>query len=182
MEEHGFSPCGVGHGKLLARFGIPADLDTLVIPKLLQQFGQFVGTAMHIADNVEGAVLVALIRPEARARDARRRDLLRRLQGKDIAKAFTRQATQRAAQILDLAADDVRAEIAVGPLAIALLAEPFGQVEDNRYRQNVIGAGKLNQGLARLGLNVGCIDDGQAAGGKAFLRDIMQHIEGIVGG
>ena len=42
-----------------------------------------------------------------------------------------------------LLADDVRAEVAVGPRAVALLADRLGQVEDDRDREEVVLAGQL---------------------------------------
>jgi hypothetical protein len=85
-------------------------------------------------------------------------------------------------QFLELAADDVWSEIAVSAAAVALLADPFRQVEDERDQQHVELARQRHQRLARRRLHIGRIDHGQAAGGQALASDEVQQIEGVGGG
>ena len=86
------------------------------VAELLEQRHQLVEAAVDVADDVERAVLVACGRSRAAARSiVGRVDLLGRLQDEDVAEALALQAAQRAAQLLALVADDVRAEVAVGP-------------------------------------------------------------------
>ena len=89
-------------------------------------------------------------------------DLLRRLRGRATWRKPSRsEAAQRAAQLAALVADDVRAEVAVRPRAVALLADALGQVEHDRDRQHVVLARQRDERLARLGLHVRRVDDGQ---------------------
>src|SRR3954453_1271032 len=110
---------------------------------------------MDVADDIERAVLVAPIRPEPRTCDASRLNLLGCFQGEDVAEALAFQPAQRAAQILELATNDVRAEVTVGTCAVALLAEPLGQIENDRYRQHMELARQRDQWLTCLRLPFG---------------------------
>jgi len=56
----------------------------------------------------------------------------------DLPEAFAFEAAQSPLQLPLLVADHVRAEVAVGAVAIALLAETLRQVEDDRHRQEVV--------------------------------------------
>ena len=69
------------------------------VAELLQQLTQFVEAAMHVADDVERAVLVLAVVPERLALDRRGVDLLRRGEHEDVAEALALQAAQRAPQI-----------------------------------------------------------------------------------
>ena len=66
-----------------------------------------------------------------------------------------------------------------GPSLVALLAEPFGQVEHDGDRQAVVFAGKLDQRLAGLRLYVGGVDDGQPCPAPAAGGDVVQECEGF---
>src|SRR5690348_6787396 len=76
----------------------------------------------------------------------------------------------------------MRAKIAIWPLAIALVAQLLGQIEDNCYEQAVILSCQGKQWLTRIGLHIRGIGDGQFASSKAFARDKVQYIKGIIGG
>ena len=54
----------------------------------------------------------------------------------------------------------------VGPRLVAVVAERLRQVEDDGDRQAVVLPRQCNQRLARFGLHVGRIDDGQLARGE----------------
>jgi hypothetical protein len=76
--------------------------------------------------------------------------------------------------------DDVRAEIPLLTGSISFLAEPLGQVEHDRDRQAVVFPGQGDERLARLGLDVGRVDDRQAAQGETLSGDEVQEFEGVV--
>ena len=65
--------------------------------------------------------------------------------------ALPLETPQRPSELRLLVADDVRAEVPVGSLAVALQAEFFRQVENNRHRQAVILPGQFHQGLRASG-------------------------------
>ena len=91
---------------------------------------ELVAAAVDVADDVERAVLVAPVVPQPLASIVGRVDLLGRVRGRGRARnprACSRCSERRSSRAL--VADDVRAEVAVGPLAVALVAEPLRQVE-----------------------------------------------------
>ena len=106
-----------------------------LVAELAQQLVELVVAAVDVADDVERAVLGAAVGPQRRALDLGRLDLLGDAQHADAAEALALQALQRAAQLRALLADDVRAEVAVRPRAVALLADRLGQVEHDRDRR-----------------------------------------------
>ena len=91
-------------------------------------------------------------------------------QHEDVAEALALAGRAASAAAALLAADDVRAEVPVGPLAVALLADPLRQVEDDRDRQAVVLPGQRDQRLAGLGLDVGRVDRPSAARRPAAWR------------
>src|SRR5437588_11128499 len=103
------------------------------VAKLLQEFMQFVEAAMHITDDVEGAMLVPEIGPEARALKLNGHNLLRRIQDEDVVKALIFEAAQGFTELHGLIAHDMRAEIAIRAQVIALMADAVRQVKDNCY-------------------------------------------------
>jgi hypothetical protein len=83
---------------------------------------------------------------------------------------------------LDLIADDVAAEIAVGTGLVPIAANSLLQIEDDCNRKAMILARESYQRLPRFGLNIGRVDHGQAAGGKPFAGNELKHLESIFGG
>ena len=102
--------------------------------ELAQQRDELREAAVDVADDVERAMLGSAVRPGRLPLDHRRFDLLRRAEHGDVPEALLAQVLERAAELLALAADHVRAEVPVGPLPVAILAEPLGQVEHDRGR------------------------------------------------
>ena len=139
-------------------------------------------TAMHVADNVERSGLVPPVVVEAGPDDRRRVDLVRRLENVYDAEALALQPAQPAAQHVTLPAQHVWAEVAVRARGVALGADPLREVEHDGDREHVVLPGERDQVLARLGLHVGGVDDGQAPGREALTGDVVQHVEGVTAG
>ena len=108
-------------------------------------------------------------------------DLLGRLQHEDVPEALLPQPAERPPQLRLLVADDVGAEVPVGPQPVPFLADSLGKVEHDGHRQAVVLPGQLDQRLAGLGLDVGGVDDRQPAQGQPLAGDEVEHLEGVVG-
>ena len=133
------------------------------VAELVQQLLELGQAAVHVADDVEGAALVAQVVEQLGSGDRGRLYLVGGVQHVDGAEALAGQAVAVPAQLLALAADHVRAEVAVGALGVALGAQPLRQVQDDGDREHVVLAGQQDQVAAGLGLHVGRVDHGQAA-------------------
>ena len=79
------------------------------------------------------------------AHDRRGVDLLGRAQHVHRAEALALQAAQPAAQLVVLAAQHVRPEVAVGPGGVARRADLSRQVQHDGDRQDVVIAGQLDE-------------------------------------
>ena len=64
-----------------------------------------------------------------------------------------------------------------GREALRSKANPLGHVEHDGDRQHVVRAGQLDQLRARVGLDVGGVDDGQPAGVEPLAGDEVEHLE-----
>ena len=62
---------------------------------------------------------------------------------------------------------------------VAILANAILQVEHERDGKNVIVACELNEWLARFGLDVGGVNDGEFPGRETFGSDEVQDFEGV---
>jgi hypothetical protein len=99
-----------------------------------------------------------------------------------MAKTFAFEVSERAAKILELVVGDMVAETAVGADVIAILTNSFGHVEDDSDREAMILAREFDERLAILGLDVGGVGDGKAAGSEALRGDVVEEFEGVVRG
>ncbi len=135
---------------------------------------------MHVADDVEGPVLLLAVVPERLALDGDGVDLLGRGQHEHVAEALALQAAERPAELLPLLADHVRPEVAVCPSPVPLQTQPLREVEHDGNREAVVGAGQGHQRLARLHLHVGRIHDREPARGEPLAGDEMQGLEGVL--
>ena len=122
-----------------------------------------------------------LVVPERHPLDRGRFDLLGRLQHEDVAEAFLAEAPERPPKLRLLLADDVRAEVPVGPQRGCAPGRPARAGQHDGDRQAVVLPGQLDQRLAGLGLDVGGVDDRQPAQGQPLGGDEVQHLEGVVG-
>ncbi len=108
-------------------------------------------------------------------------DVLGVLQDVDVRNPSRDSPRRPRRSMVALPAQDVRAEVAVGPAGVAVRADPLGQVEHDGDRQHVVLAGQRDELLARLRLDVRGVHDGQPAGGESLAGDVIQHVEGVAG-
>ena len=73
----------------------------------------------------------------------------------------------------------MRAEVAIRPIPIAVLAETLGQVEDDRDRQEMVLAREANERSARFRLHVRRIDDGQPSTRHPLPGDVVEQLERV---
>src|SRR5262249_43908784 len=126
-----------------------------VIAELRQQRFELSRAAMHVADDVERAVLRLAIGPERGTLDGDRFDLFRAARDVHVTKAFVLQLAQGLAQLAYLAAHHVRPERALRARLVALAAQLFRQIQHDRRRQGVVLARQREQRLARFRLHIG---------------------------
>ena len=100
---------------------------------------------------------------------------------KTCRKPSLRKHAERPPQLRRLIADDVRAKVAVGPQPVPLLANLLREVKHDRDGKAVILPGQFHQRLAGLGLDVGGVNDRQAAQGQPLASNKAKHIECIPG-
>jgi hypothetical protein len=152
-----------------------------LVAELGEQLLELVVAAVNVADDVERPALLLAVVPERRARDRRRLDLLRRAEHVHLPEALLAEPAQRAAELARLVADHVRAEVAVGPAAVAVLTEPLRQVEDDCDRQEVVLARERDERRAVLALDVGRVDDREPTGLHSLGGDVVEELEGRLG-
>ncbi len=74
-------------------------------------------------------------------------------------------------QITALLADDMRPEIAVRPLLVALMRHTFRQIENQRDRQAVVLPRQLDKRLPRFALHVRRVHHRQLPGSQPPVRE-----------
>ena len=137
---------------------------------------------MHVADDVERAVVVAAVGPQADALDRRVVDLVGRAQHVDVTEALALEVADRLAQQAALLADGVGADAAVGAGAGALEAQLGRDVEHDRHGQHVVLTGEADQRCSGVALHAGRVDDGEPARLEALAGDVAKDVEGGGGG
>jgi hypothetical protein len=149
-----------------------------LVAELAEQGLQLRPAAVDVADDVERTGDVAVVVEQALAHDLRLGDVLLGAQDVHLAEPLLAEVPEPAAQLVALAADHLRPEVAVRADGVALDAEALGHVEDDRDRQDVVRAGQGDEVAARLGLHVRGVDDREAAGVQALAGDVVQDVEG----
>ena len=147
-----------------------------------QQFLQLGAAAVHVADDVERPGLVPLVGVQPGAGDRGRVDFLGAVQHVHGAEPLAAEPAQAAAELAALAAEHVRAEVPVRAALVPFRAELLGQVEHDRGRQHVVLAGEEDEVAAGFGLDVGGVDDGEAAGFEPLAGDKAEQLERGRGG
>ena len=150
------------------------------VAQLLKQGFEFIAAAVQITDDVKRPVFIPLVVPEWGPLDDSRLDLFGRLEDEDVREAFSLQSSNGSTQLRLLLPDDVRTEVPVFPAPISLLADLFGQVEDQCDRKAMVLSAKLDEQLAGFGLNVRGIDDRQTAEGQPLSGDEVQNLECVI--
>jgi hypothetical protein len=153
-----------------------------LVAEIPEESDEFIVAAVDIADDVERSVVVAPVVPEWLAFDDSGFDFFRRLEDMDGAEALALEPAERTFELLRLLADDVRAEVAVGPSLVAVLGDALGEIEDDGDGKTVKLAGELHERLAGVRLDIGGIDDDEPACGEPLPRDEVEHVEGVAGG
>ena len=136
---------------------------------------------MDVADDVERPVLASPVIPERHLLDGGGVHLLGGFHDEDVSEALLAEPPERPPQLRRLVADDVRAEVPVGAVPVAFLADPLGHVEHERHGQAVVLPGQLDERLAGLGLDVGGVDDRQPSQGQPLAGDEVEYLEGVLG-
>ena len=106
-------------------------------------------------------------------------DLVGAAQDVDAPEALLVQPPERPLEVPVLPGDDVIAEVAVGPLPVALDRDRLGDVDDDRVDQHVVAPGQLDQRCASGLLHVGGVDDRQQAAAQPGADDVVEDVEGV---
>ena len=150
-----------------------------LVAELGKQELELVAAAVDVPDDVEWAVLVGAVIPQARAPDRRRLDRLRRIENVHLAKPLFAHTAQPTPQVANLIADYMRPEVAVGPIPIPDLAQPLREVKHDRDREEVVFTRQLDELRAVLALDVRRVDDRHAPASHALASDEVQDLESI---
>ncbi len=134
-----------------------------VVAELPEERDQLGEAAVHVADGVERAGLVAEIVEERLAHDRSGVDLVDPVQHVYAPEPLFSEELQRPPELVVLAPDDGGREVAVAPLGVARDTRALGHVENDGDRQHVVGAGELDERLPRLRLDVRGVDHRQQA-------------------
>lgn len=113
-EEDSLAPLGMTVDPRVEPYDLGGSFGPYV-PKRVQQPLEFIAAAVHVADDVEGTVLVPAVAPQRLALDGGRRHLFGRRQRVEVAEALPFQTPPRAVELLDLAVDHRCSEVAVRP-------------------------------------------------------------------
>ena len=178
-QEHHPATFGMHEGPVAPEW-IVAVQAGLHVAESSEESLQFLAAPVDIADDVEWAVLVPLVVPQRNTLDGRRLNLLGRVEHKDVPEALPLEPPQRPSELRLLVADDVRAEVPVGSLAVALQTELLWEVENNCYRQAMVLPGQLHQRFASLGLDVRGVDHREPPQGQPLPGDEPEHLERLV--
>ena len=81
---------------------------------------------MHVPDEVERSVVIASIVPKRLAGDRGRIHFFPAGKGEHVSETLLAQPAQGSVKLRALLADDVRAEFALGPILVALVANGLG--------------------------------------------------------
>ena len=150
-----------------------------LVAESLQQKLQFVGAAVHVADDVERAGVAPLVGPERLAHHFRCVARFRRRQLPDLAETFTLQPPEPLADLGHHPVHDLGSERTVRPLPIAFDADVRARVDHHRDRQRVPLACELHPRLAVGRADVGSVDDRQLAVLQPLLGDRADELEGV---
>ena len=100
----------------------------------------------------------------------------------DVPEPLALEAAERAAELGALLSDDAQTEVSVGAVTVSFVAELGRHVEYECDGEAVEPTGQGDEGSSGFGLDVGCVDDGEASGGESFGGDEVEDLEGVVGG
>jgi hypothetical protein len=144
----------------------------------VDQLEQLDQAAVHVTDEVERTVLGAPVAAQRHPLDAGRLDLLDPGQHVHRAQSLAPEPAQRAAQRGDVPPHHTRTELAVRPGGVAGHRDLLRHVQHDRDRQHVVLAREPDKSRPRMCLDVGRVDDGEAAAVQPQAGDVVQRIEG----
>ena len=133
-QEH--EPSRLGMRDCIA-LAFPVD----AVAQFSQQGFQLVAAAVHVADDVERTRVVPPVCPQALAFDDCGVDLPFGTELEPIPEALASESLQRTTKQTDMVVYHPRAEVAVRPLGIAVLADALRQIEHDGNREGVELAG-----------------------------------------
>src|SRR6516225_918694 len=128
------------------------------IAESLEQAAQLVEASMHIADDVEGAMLAALVGPQGLAPELHGVHRFGCGEGVDLTEALAAQAAEGTTELAALLANDVHSEPAVWTALVPRMTELRGEIEHDRHGQDVEFAGEFDERLAILRPHAGRVD------------------------
>ena len=159
----------------------PCAIRGRLIAERVQQISQFLVATVHVADDVERAMLVRPVSPGRLAHDPRRVHLGRAAQHEHAPEAFPLQPPDRARQGRVLPRDHPGTEVPVGTRRVPLDAGSRRDVEHDCHRQHMLLAGQRDQRPAGVRLHVRRVDHRQPPDGQPFGRDRVQRLECLRG-
>jgi hypothetical protein len=141
------------------------------VAQLREERLQLVGAAVHVADDVERAILVPHIGPQALARDLDAVDRLDRAQLVHVAETLLVDAADVAPQARHVVAHHVRAVLAVGPPRIAFAADVLAWIEHDGDGQRVVFLGDAHELCPVLLAHIGGVNHDDLAPLEAGFGD-----------
>ena len=137
---------------------------------------------MDVADDVEGTVDVGAVVPGPFADDLNALDLVGAAQDVNAAEAFLVQAPERPLEVAVLPADDVVAEVPVGPLLVPFDSDRLGDVDDDGVDEYVVALGELDERGTGWLLDIGGVHDGEQTSTESGADYVVEDTERIRGG
>ncbi len=158
-------------------------VDPVGVAQLAEQRLQFGGAAVDVADDVEGAGEVGQVVEALLGDDRGVLDVLDAPQDVHLAEALALQVPEGTAEFAGVALDDPAGHVrAVAAGRVALGAHRLGHVEHDGYGEYVVALGQVDQLPPCVGLHAGRVHDGATARGEALAGDVVQDVEGVLGG
>ncbi len=110
------------------------------VSQLEEQGDQLAAAAVHVADDVERALLVPEVGEQLLPDDDGVRDLLLAAQDVDLAEALLAQVPERSTQLVALALHHRVGEVAVRAGGVAVQTDPLREVHHHGHRQHIVSA------------------------------------------
>ena len=187
-EEDGFAGMGWGDGEGIgAARGGAGRTTAAALPRgiggagdgvaeLCEEFVEFVEAAVNVADDVEGAGVPFAVVPERLALDAR---LVRLLRGNSARERSENLRVRVRGATGGVAANAGRMtcepKLRSGRWRLRSWQSFSGQIQDDGDGQDIMLVRQSDERLARFGLNIGGVDDGEQAAGKPLGGDEFER-------
>jgi hypothetical protein len=116
-----------------------------LVAELGEQRNELLGAAVDVTDEVERPVVVTAVGPPALPFDPDRIDLVGAAQNEHASKPLALEALERLAELLVLAPQGMRWQVAIGPARVALGTHLLRNVEHDRDREHVVFTSETDQ-------------------------------------